>query len=338
MRDEGPIPAMKFCELTLPEKCCQQYIVAGVFFSLSTNSEAVHAAMSESFGRAAKLVPAPEVTMHVVVGADAQDARRWPKPYFRGLNHFVFAGFDSESQLLIDLRRQRIIGRLSQLMAGDRDYLRRVVFPALFGIVSQTIRITALHCACVAWNGSGLLLAGDSGSGKSTLSLALAQEGLDFISDDWTYLSRHGGSVHAWSLNNSLKLLPDAVVQFPELARLRPAVSLNGELAYELEPDRLFGIRSSRYTEPRCVMFLERQPGQTMELNEVSPAEAADRLEQSLEELPAAICGARDFLVDTIRILTERPCWELRYGAETPRAIAGKLLRFLNANVWFSRG
>ncbi|MGH9436977.1 MAG: HPr kinase/phosphorylase [Terriglobia bacterium] len=325
--------AMKFRDLRSPEDFCQQYIVAGAVFSLSTNSEEIHAAVGESFAVVTEPVPAPEVTMRLLVEAGSHNAPAWPKPYFRGLRHLVFARFDSESQLLVDLRTHRIIGRFSPALAADRAYLKKVVFPAIFGIVSQTIRITPLHCACVAWNARGFLLAGESGSGKSTLSLALAQSGLTFISDDWTFLSRRGSHVLAWSLNNSLKLLPDAAEHFPELAQIDPIVSLNDELAYELEPDRLFGIRHAPSTEPRCVIFLKRQENQEFNLTKMSSSEAVAHLEQSLEELPATVWSARDFLMETFRILAQLPCWELRYGADAPQVTARSLLRFLNDNV-----
>jgi hypothetical protein len=317
---------MKFRNLTSSRVSCQQYVVAGAICSLSTNSEALYAAMGESFGRTAEPVPAPDVTMRLLVDASARNATPWPKPYFRGLSHLVFAGFDSESELLVDLRSRRIIGRISPRMAANQIYLKRVVFPAVFGIVSHAIRLTPLHCACVARNGNALLLAGDSGSGKSTLSLALAQSGLAFISDDWTYISRREGHVLAWSLNNPLKLLPDAVAHFPELARIDPIISLNGELAYELEPDRLFGIRRCPCAEPRCLIFLRREENQEFKLTEISSAHAAARLEQDWEELPDAVWGERDFLVETVRSLVQFPCWELRYGAQTPQMIARDVL------------
>ena len=288
--------------------------------------------MGERFALVDEPPPAPDVVMRLLVDSASRRVPPWPQPYFRGLSHLVFAGFDSESELLIDLRTQRIIGRLSSLMAADRAYLQRVVFPAIFGIVSETIRLTPLHCACVARKAKALLLAGDSGSGKSTLSLALAQSGLDFISDDWTYLSRRGGTVLAWSLSNSIKLLPDAVAHFPQLAGIEPTTSLNGELAYELEPGHEFGIQSCPWAEPASMIFLRRQGNQEFKLTQMSSAEAATRLEQNLEELPATVWGEKAFLVETIRSVAQLPCWELLYGAETPQLIAQNILRFFNGS------
>jgi HPr Serine kinase C-terminal domain len=324
---------MNFRDLPLPNDDGEQYIVAGAVCALRTNSEAIRAAMSGSFARLAEPAPASDVSMRLWVDGTSRDAQPWPKPYFRGLSHLVFAAFDSESELLIDLRRQRITGRLSSEIAANRAYFKRCVFPALFGIVSETIQITPVHCACVAGNTCGVLLAGDSGSGKSTLALALAQSGLSFVSDDWTYVSRRGKRLLAWGLNNSLKLLPDAVGHFPELVRIDPSVSLNGELAYELQPDRMFRIRRCACTEPHSVIFLQRRENQELSLTEMYPDEAAARLEQNLEELPAKVWRAKSFLVKTIRKLVQGPCWELRYGADTPQTTAQTILRLVKSEA-----
>lgn len=324
---------MNFHELIVATSRAERYMVAGAVCSLSTNSEALCEAMGKCFARVTEPVSKPDVSMLFSVDDVCRNVPLWPKPYFRGLSHLVFAAFGPESELLIDLRDRRIIGRFSPTIVSDQAYLARVVFPAIFGIVSQTARIAGLHCASVVTNGKSVLLAGDSGSGKSTLSLALAQLGLALLSDDWTYLSRQGTRLRGWSLNNSLKLLPDAAEHFPELAQIEPIISLNGELAYELEPDRIFGIRCCACAEPRCLIFLEREGKQKLNLTEMPSVEAAARLEQSLEELPAALCEARDFVVKTIRILAQLPCWRLRYGAEGPHKVARSILDFLNENA-----
>lgn len=324
---------MRFRNLTFNEARCRQYTIAGAICSLSTNSQAIHDMIGESFGQADESGLTPDLTMQFWVDGVSRNVEAWSKPYFRGLDHLVFARFDTESEVLIDLGQRRVIGRLSPEIASNRAYFTRVVFPAIFGIISETVRVTPLHCACVAQNESAVLLAGDSGSGKSTLSLALAQSGLTLLSDDWTYLSRRGTRVLAWSLSNSLKLLPDTLKHFPELARIDPTISQNGELAYEPDAERVFGIQRCACAEPRCLIFLERDGTRKPSLIEVSSVEAAAHLEQNLEELPATICEVRDFLVKTIRILVQAPCWKLRFGGDAPQMAARSVMEFLNGKM-----
>src|SRR6185295_1247992 len=97
------------------------------------------------------------------------------RPYFRGLGHLVFSGYDDRSSLLIDLRDRCGVGRFSRSLAGDSAYWKTILFPSVLGILGPSVGLTSLHSACVSWQGSGLLLIGEGGAGKSSLSLALAQ-------------------------------------------------------------------------------------------------------------------------------------------------------------------
>ena len=118
---------------------------------------------------------------------------------------------------MINLRNLCGIGRFTPEMARDERFWKTILFPSLFAVVGPSAGLTLLHCATVAWKGSGLLLAGESGSGKSTLSLALAQEGFDFLSDDRTLISGSSGKFLAWGLSAEMKQRADAVGHFPTL-------------------------------------------------------------------------------------------------------------------------
>lgn len=47
-----------------------------------------------------------------------------------------------------------------------------------------------VHAASLAWNGQGILVAGESGAGKTTLALTLARAGFGFLADDTVLLRR----------------------------------------------------------------------------------------------------------------------------------------------------
>lgn len=303
------------------------YIVAGAPFGVFTNSEDILATAHRTFSEVAEPQAFPVLTMRLWVDITAQAHPPWPQPYFRGLDHLVYAGFDCENSLLLDLRRRRVIGRFSRSMARDEDYWQRIMVPNLVGLASEPLGITALHCACVERDGQGLLLAGGSGAGKSTLSLAMAQSGFAFLSDDWTYFSRTHGRLLAWGLATPLKLLPDAAQYFPELRGLEPGVAINGERSYEVDPERVFGIRRSLRCEPRWLVFLERQDKPGYSLVRMPPQEAAARLEFDLEDLPPELSPVRETQREAILSLVERECWLLRHG-ENPNDIAQALARF----------
>jgi hypothetical protein len=202
-----------------------------------------------------------------------------------------------------------------------------VILPVLLGIASASIGVTPLHCACLVKNGHGLLIGGESEAGKSTLALSLSLNGFAYLSDDWTYFSRSGNQVCAWGLPTPVKLLPDAFKYFPRLAALEPAISQNGELAFEVDPVGTFGVSRSLYCEPRWLVFVERTQEPCAVFKPIGSAEAASRLAADLEMLPSCISYQREHQLATIKALVNRDCWVLRHGM-TPSSVARELEEF----------
>jgi hypothetical protein len=60
---------------------------------------------------------------------------------------------------------------------------------AVFTLAARAQGLIPLHAACVGLDGRGLLLVGDSGAGKSTASLHCLLRGLDFVSEDSTFVA-----------------------------------------------------------------------------------------------------------------------------------------------------
>jgi hypothetical protein len=300
---------------------CEHYTAAGAVCSFSTNCEALLEAARESFLR----VEAPPVAMDFSIRfwVDNTNSARppWPKPYVRGLNHLVFAGFDSGSSMLADLRTRRVIGRFSAGIANDRTYWKTVILPMLLSVLGGSVGITELHCACVAKDENGLLLAGPSGSGKSTLALALSQTGFGFLSDDRTFCSRGNDKVLAWGLPTRLKLRREAGGWFRQLRDRQPTDVQKGEPVFWLEPEHALGVHRVRRCQPSAVIFLERLEASEFQLSQVWPVEAMNRLERDLmAELPDAVARQSE----TIAKLVEIPCWLLQYRGD-PLTVARKI-------------
>ncbi len=219
------------------------YLAVGLRLSIETNSESIlqiaHTTFQPMNGGPGNY---PEVRLRLWVEENQHSDVLKLKPYFRGLGHLVFSGFDSRSSLMINLRNLCGIGRFTPEMARDERFWKTILFPSLFAIAGPSAGLTLLHCATVAWKGSGLLLAGESGSGKSTLSLALAQEGFDFLSDDRTLISGSHGKLLAWGLSAEMKQRADTAGHFPTLKNVKPSQLSTGEPAYRFDPAEVFGI------------------------------------------------------------------------------------------------
>lgn len=118
----------------------------------STNCEPLLGAARESFLPVRESVNSADFTIRFWVDGSDRAQPPWPKPYVRGLDHLVFAGFDAGSSLLADLRTRRVIGRFSAGMAADTAYLRNVVLPMVVTIVSASVEESSALC----WRPSGL--------------------------------------------------------------------------------------------------------------------------------------------------------------------------------------
>lgn len=308
----------------------ENFLLAGTRCRLSTNSEAILACARKLF---TILPPHGDNTVldfrFWADPASTPSSHPWPKPYFRGLGRFVFAGFDGLNSLLVDLNQRQVVGRFTRTFAEDQAMWKKIVFPVIAAVLGNSIPVSILHCACVELEGMGLLLAGPSGSGKSTLALALVRQGFGYLADDRTYFSSRHGRLFAWSVGGLLKLRSDADQHFPE-SGIKKEVSLGftGEKIFELDPEDDLGFKRVKCCEPRCLVFLERGTDAAPEVTQVAPADAIARLEQ---DLTSEINDA-EFQRQVIHGLAKMPCYSL-CNKGSPSAIA-KTLTELMRDCW----
>jgi hypothetical protein len=306
-------------------------LAAGVQLLITTNFEPILTFAQKSFE---ERIPShreemKEVQVRFWVDETSHSGKPKSKPFFRGLDHLVFAGFDTRNSLLVNLREHCGIGRFTPELASDAKFWESILFPALLTILGPSVGLTPLHCACVAWRGSGLILAGESGAGKSTLSLALAQSGFDFLSDDRTLIGEQQGRLLAWALSKEMKQRIESLRQFPYLSQLKLNGTFKREDEFRFDASKVPGIHCVRCCEPRWLVFLERQPQPTFSLTYMPPDEAAWRLECQLHrETP----DARERQRRAIDNLVTGKCFRLKYGGDS-HVVAGAL-RSLVANGW----
>jgi len=95
---------------------------------------------------------------------------------------------------------------------------------AVFMLASRAQELVALHAACVGWQGRGALLIGDSGAGKTTLALQCLLEGLEFLTEDASFVEP--ATLQATGVANFLHPRLDAL-QFiePQSRRAQVAAS-----------------------------------------------------------------------------------------------------------------
>lgn len=312
-----------FNRQTLPLQT--DFYVAGTHCRLSTNSHDI--LQSVSRWRSAHHAAFHSFEMEIIVDCRMDNPVQHPA-YFRGNGHLVFGFLPPGSFVSYDLLRRHVRAVLSPQAACDDSFWKTLLIPITIGVLGPTVGVVPLHCACLERNGRGLLIAGNSGVGKSTLAAALTQRGLAFISDDWTYFSKEQSKVIAHGLLSPIKLLPDTVHFFRELRELTPAISLNGELAYELDPSRFVGSMVKNTSVPTWIFFLERTSKPGCQFVPCSSGSVRDFFEKNAERLPDELNDAKTFRTGIIETLSGLPAWILRTG-ESPQRTSEAIDRFI---------
>lgn len=308
---------LTFNRQTLPLRT--EFMIAGARCVLTTNSLEV----LESAAACQQNTSPPDAAafeMEVFVDS-AMDDTTDQAPFFRGQKHLVFAYLPPRSFVAYDLLRRRVHAALSTAAACDRVFWNNLLLPITIGVLGTTVGVVPLHCACLDHDGCGLLVAGVSGAGKSTLSAALAEYGFCFVSDDWTYISKDGSILVAHGLSSPVKLLPDTVRFFPRLRDFAPRTTLNGELAYEIDPSCAEGLTVKSTSYPRRILFLQRTSQSGCDFVPCRPEYVRDFFESNAERLPDELVQAKTFRADIVQTLSDCPAWILRTG-ENPQKTA----------------
>src|ERR1700733_3080571 len=262
---------------------------AGAACHLRTNSTEL-ASVLEILSISAGTSCMGRFNMRVVVDPSSTEAAG--VPHFRGLHHVVTASFGNANMFVFDILRRTLSAVVSGAVARDNRFWKEKLVPMTLGVLGAAMGLVPVHCACLESKGDGLLIAGVSGAGKSTLSVALSEDGFNYVSDDWTYISQRQAGIVAHGTSAPVKLLPDAVKHFQSLRRHSLQTSMNGELAYEVDIANTFGAQVERGCEPRWLVFLERGQEAGSEFIPLSSADARAYLNSNVEKLPPQLPDA----------------------------------------------
>lgn len=295
--------------------------VAGIRCAVATNSISV---LSSLEGWVAPQASGGELSLDIIVDGSLSPSGN--QAAFRGMNHLVFASFGSD-YFAFDLNGKRAVGVVTAERAADRNFWNHVLLPMAIGVLGCTVGVVPMHCACLEWRGEGVLIAGVSGAGKSTLSAAMAERGFVFISDDWTYISDIGEGLRAHGLGARLKLLADTDRFFARLKDCLPGISLNGELAFEMDPAE-FLPRTKMRASPKRLLMLQRTESGSHEFDELDGDSVRSFFERSVERLPRNLREAREKRSRVLARVAELPSWKFTYSG-SPHAAAETIRDFM---------
>jgi hypothetical protein len=121
---------------------------------------------------------------------------------------------------------------------------------------------TAIHAACVARNGRGVLLCGESGAGKSSLAYACARSGWSYITDDASYMLNDRSDPNDRLVTgncHSIRFRPSAQELFPEIAGHELTPRAAGKPSIELPTAPMTWITCEPSAQVDFVVFLNRR-------------------------------------------------------------------------------
>ena len=314
----------------LSERFAVQF--AGASWMVQTDSRQLrHTLELATVGANVRLDHSPESALTLSIHVNDADDQRSSKPHFRGQGHIVIATFGGASVFVFDMLRRHVSATLPRRDARNAAFWREMILPISIGLMGATIGVLPVHCASFAFAEDGVLIAGPSGAGKSSLSAELCQAAgeVEYLADDWTYIGLQGHQLSAHGVGARIKLLPDAVRHFGALSGKKPRTSLNGELAYEVQPETVFAAKVRYQCRPRWLIFLERVMRQETTFTPLSHEHARVYLEQSVERLPLLLSEAARRRARVMSAVADLPAWKFCCGG-SPKQIAAELREFVS--------
>jgi len=306
----------------------------GTPIRVESNHEAIIEAARESFGRYGEPSPGdtPRFRLRVCIDPVHRAGPPWPKPSFRSLNHLVHIACGDSSFAVADLNSGICIGFVTPAMVEDSSFFKSTFLDCLFYVLAVHHDYTPVHCSGVVSEGRGVLICGVSGTGKTTLAYACARSGLQVLSDDVVHLSidHADNQLRLWGRPWFLRLLPEAVGQFPELSRLQPQLRSDHEWYLEVDVEDQFPGSTVVSCEPAALVFLDRWSNAATRLEPLSTDSALERLMKDIYVSEPSITQRHQ---QTLARLLQTKAYALSYSGSPMKAVE-VVQSILNGERW----
>jgi hypothetical protein len=286
-----------------------RYYPYGFPVEIAADSRAVLDAANESWGLYQPRFSRPPIRVHVMT-AEGSGALP-PEPVFCAQRHLLTIVSDRDNFAVCD--RLQAFGYCSVTRAtlADPVFFRWHFLDATVYVLLEQTRFSSVHAACVAWEGSGVLLCGESGMGKSTLAYACALQGWTYVTDD--------GSILLWDRRDRavagephrFHFREEAAEIFPELRGLTVGRELGHKPTIEVRTAGL-PIHTAQECQVERIVFLDRRPGRSARLERLAKEVARERLFGDPSLWEPEVQARR---METLESLLEAPAFELRYGS-----------------------
>lgn len=298
-------PVLAHCRLPLQ----RTFHPLGFPVNIKTNSNGVLEAADDQWGTFRELFPAEPIRLEIMVTA-GETVICPPTPVCRMHGALMTNVADNENYVVSDFERRTAIIWTTEAAVAHREYFRYFFLESAAMSLLSSGYATAIHAACVALDGHGVLLCGDSGAGKSTLSYACARAGWTYITDDGSYLVDGHDDLLVAGNCRMVRFRPSAEALFPELHGL-PVVQRAGigKPSVELSQKASASWNASDTALVKHLVFLKRNV-EVQELAVFPQAVARLYMQQRIHCLPYAA----ELHMNAMDRLLQRRIYELRYN------------------------
>ena len=292
-------------DIELP--CQAMFYPAGFPLHLSTNSHHVLEAANESWRYWEREFDVEPITFRVVIGPEGDLAG---EPVFRMQEHLLHVVSDAHNFGAADTRALFAALHLSEKTAADHGWLRWFYLEAMAYFLLSQRYVAAVHAACVARDGAGLMLCGKSSSGKSTLAFACARAGWTYVADDCIWLLPESTDRIAIGKPHQVRFRHDAPLLFPELAGYVARTRPNGKLSIEVPTSLFPGMATAKRAPIAGLVFLDRENAGAPHAEPMASQDAVDLL---LRDMPSYGPEVNAMHERTLGALRDVPAWRMRY-------------------------
>jgi hypothetical protein len=285
------------------------YHPLGFRLSIATNSRDVLEAAAESWGHYGPEFECQPLELRIMVQPEGDLA---PEPSFRSQRHCFSIVSDRDNFASYDSQSMCGYCFVSARTAADHAWFRFYYLETMVYMLLAQRYVVPLHAACVARNGSGVLLCGVSGVGKSTLAYACARAGWTYVADDSIVLLPDADDRTAIGKPHQARFRDDAPGLFPELAGYVPRLRPNGKLSIEVPMSAFPRIHTASRCRIGCVVFLDRRHGSPARAEAMPPSEVVETL---VRDMPSYGDEVRAMVEKAVRRLQQVPAYRMRYEA-----------------------
>jgi hypothetical protein len=281
----------------------------GFPLELATNSPAVIECARSSWEEYPQLFDERPLRMRVIVEPGDPPVETLLPAVYRAQGHLFTVVCDRANQAVCDLERGIGAAWLNENTTSDPGYLRFYVLEAMAYATLTSLHLTAIHAACVAIDGRGILLCGRSGAGKTSLAYACARRGFAYVTDDVASLVRKRGDRMVLGKPFHFQFREDAGDLFPELRGRLAEIAPHGKPSIEVKSPEL-GVQACLQCRVEAIAFLQRGEANAVCLKPIGQEEARQRL---AAELPILTPQSHEEQLRSLDVLMAAGAFELRY-------------------------